>query len=141
MTFIFNIILNMNDYKTFTYEEKKSRFIAYVIKLDSKEEFNNYLQWLWKEHKKASHICYAYKFFDKQSQMLCVKAYDDGEPKGTAGYPILNSLIEKNNLNDIAILVVRYFGGKKLGAGPLLSAYLKAAKGCLKDNLLINTNN
>ncbi len=131
----------MNDKKTFTYEEKKSRFIGYVINLYSKEEFNDFLQALWKEHKKATHICYAYKFFDKSSQMLCVKAYDDGEPKGIAGYPILNSLIEKNNLNNIAIFVVRYFGGKKLGAGPLLSAYLKTAKGCLKENQLIKTNN
>ncbi len=131
----------MNDNKSFTYEEKKSKFIAYVIKLNSKQEFINYLEWLKKEHKKASHICYAYKFYDIESKMTCAKAYDDGEPKGTAGYPILNSLIEKNNLNDIAILVVRYFGGKKLGAGPLLSAYLKAAKGCLKENQLINTNN
>ena len=129
----------MNEYQTFIYEEKKSKFIGYIIRPSSKEEFNNYLEQLWKEHKKASHICYAYKFFDNQTNNLCAKAFDDAEPKGTAGYPIL-SLIEKHNLDNIAILVVRYFGGKKLGAGPLLSAYLKTASGVLKENKLIHTN-
>ncbi len=129
-----------NEFQIYNYEIKKSKFITYIIKPNTKAEFNNFIEHLWKEHKKARHICYAYKFFDNDSKMIAVKAYDDGEPKGTAGYPILN-LIEKNQLDDIAIIVVRYFGGQKLGAGPLLRTYVKAANECLKLNDLVNTRN
>lgn len=104
-------------------EIKKSKFYGYAFKVKSLEEVEAHLEELWKEHKKARHICYAYKFFDNE---LKVKAFDDGEPSGTAGKPILN-IIEKKELNNIVIFVVRYFGGIKLGAGGLLRAYSKCA--------------
>lgn len=99
---------------------KKSRFIAYLYNVDTIQEVNDYLNALTNEHKKARHICYAYKIGN------IAKASDDGEPKGTAGLPIL-SVINKRNLDYILIVVVRYFGGIKLGAGPLTRAYLKSA--------------
>ena len=103
--------------------EKKSKFIGYYLQCNSVEEIKEFLDKLKKEHKKATHICYAYKLFDGQE---IVKFNDDGEPGGTAGRPILN-VIEKKNLNNVCVFVVRYFGGIKLGAGGLVRAYTKCA--------------
>lgn len=111
---------------TYTYEEKKSKFIAYLYKIDSIEDINNTLDLLWKENKKARHIPYAYKYLNT------AKKSDDKEPSGTAGIQLLN-VLERENLNSHLLCVVRYFGGVKLGAGPLLRAYSKASNGIKKD--------
>ena len=110
-----------------TYEEviKKSRFIAYYYSVSSIEEVNTILDELKKEHKKARHLPYAYKINN------LVKKSDDKEPGGTAGSPIYN-IIEKKDLNNVLIVVVRYFGGIKLGAGGLLRAYSSAANNVIK---------
>ena len=100
-------------------EVMKSKFIAYLIPLKNEEEFKPLLANLRKEHKKARHIVYAYRVGMKS------KSCDDGEPKGTAGHPLLE-LLYKKDLTDVALLVVRYFGGTKLGAGRLLRTYLQA---------------
>lgn len=100
-------------------EVMKSKFIAYLIPLKNEEDFKPILNNLRKEHKKARHIVYAYRVGMKS------KSCDDGEPKGTAGHPLLE-LLYKKDLTDIALLVVRYFGGTKLGAGRLLRTYLQA---------------
>ena len=100
-------------------EVMKSKFIAYLIPLKNEEEFKPLLANLRKEHKKARHIVYAYRIGMKS------KSCDDGEPKGTAGHPLLE-LLYKKDLTDAALLVVRYFGGTKLGAGRLLRTYLQA---------------
>ena len=105
----------------YTYEVKKSKFMAYCYEVKTKEEVENILETLKKEHKKARHLPYAYKIDNM------VRKSDDKEPSNTAGTPIYN-LIEKNNLNHILIVVVRYFGGIKLGAGGLTRAYLHTAK-------------
>lgn len=110
---------------TYTYEIKKSKFIGYYYEIDSKDEAENIIKELWKEHKKARHIPYAYKV----SNMA--KKSDDKEPSNTAGLPIYN-LLEMNNLDNCLIAVVRYFGGVKLGAGGLLRAYSKTANECIK---------
>ena len=102
-------------------EIKKSKFISYAFKISSKEEIEEILCELKKEHRKARHLPYAYKFDNN------IKKSDDKEPSNTAGGPILN-IIEKNDLNNILIVVVRYFGGIKLGAGGLIRAYGAAAK-------------
>lgn len=111
-----------------TYEEviKKSRFIAYYYEVNTIDEIKNILESLKKEHKKAKHLPYAYKIDN------LVKKSDDKEPSGTAGLPIYN-IIEKNNLNNTLIVVVRYFGGIKLGAGGLLRAYLNSANEVIKN--------
>ena len=110
---------------TYTYEIKKSKFTAYYYNVDSKEEVNMILETLKKEHKKARHMPYAYKIGN------IAKKTDDKEPNGTAGTPIYN-LIDMHNLNDCLIIVIRYFGGIKLGAGGLLRAYSTAAKEVIK---------
>jgi len=107
------------------YEIKKSKFYAYNYSVDSIEEINQILDELKKNHKKARHVVYAYKIDGLE------KKYDDGEPSGTAGLPLYN-IINKKDLNHILIVVVRYFGGIKLGAGGLLRAYNTAGSDVTK---------
>ncbi len=109
-----------------------SRFIGIVktnFNVDELDEINSYLK---KEYKKSRHICYAYKV--KVDGVVNKKYNDDGEPKGTAGLPIL-SIIDNTELNDILVIVVRYFGGKKLGASKLLRTYRKSANEAIKKLL------
>ena len=107
------------------FEIKKSRFITYLYNLENEEEVNKIVTNIRDEHKKARHVVYVYKINNT------AKINDDGEPKGTAGMPIFN-VIEKNNLNNVLIVVVRYFGGIKLGAGGLFRAYSKSASEIIK---------
>ena len=111
-------------------EVMKSKFIAYLFPLNSEEEFKTILSDLRKEHKKARHIVYAYRYNVKS------KSCDDGEPKGTAGHPLLE-LLYKKDINNVALLVVRYFGGTKLGAGRLLRTYLQAGIDVINESELI----
>lgn len=117
--------------ENFLLEINKSKFLAYKYELNSTEEVKPILETLKKEHKKARHFCYAY-VFNKDS--VSEKYSDDGEPSGTAGYPILN-VIKKKNLTNILVVVVRYFGGIKLGAGGLTRAYTKACAGVLDEKI------
>ena len=102
-------------------EVNKSKFYYYKIEGDL-AAFEAELEKIKKEHKKATHVCFAYSF----SQPFSEKAWDDGEPKGTAGSPML-SVIQKKKLSNVGVIVVRYFGGIKLGAGGLVRAYTKSA--------------
>ena len=111
-------------------EVMKSKFIAYLFPLTGEEEFKTILANLRKEHKKARHIVYAYRYDVKS------KSCDDGEPKGTAGHPLLE-LLYKKDINNVALLVVRYFGGTKLGAGRLLRTYLQAGIDVTNESELI----
>jgi len=108
-----------------TLEIKKSKFIAYYYEVTNKEEIDEIIIDLKKQHKKARHIPYAYKIDN------LVKKSDDKEPSNTAGTPIYN-IIMQNDLNNVLILVVRYFGGIKLGAGLLTRSYLNSAKEVIK---------
>ena len=101
-------------------EIKKSKFIGLYYEIDSPEDAKTILEGLKKEHKKARHMPYAYKVGNT------AKKTDDKEPTNTAGLPIYN-LIERKQLNNCLIVVIRYFGGIKLGAGGLLRAYSEAA--------------
>ncbi len=109
----------------FTQIIKKSKFIGYLFELSSIEDVDKILEDLKREHKKAKHMPYAYKFENT------AKKTDDKEPSNTAGLPILN-VLERENLNNSMIVVVRYFGGIKLGAGPLLRAYSSTANNLIK---------
>jgi len=104
----------------------KSKFITYLYKVKSETEVNDYLNYLKKEYKDATHICYAYILPDKE------KYSDDNEPTGTAGIPILD-VLKKNNLNYIVCFVIRYFGGIKLGSGGLVRAYSNSCSLALKE--------
>ena len=106
-------------------EIKKSKFISLLYKINDEEDAKNVLEQLKKEHKKARHIPYAYKLD------YTAKKSDDKEPQNTAGLPMLN-ILERENLSGYMIVVVRYFGGTKLGAGPLLRAYATAANEAVK---------
>lgn len=106
-------------------EIKKSRFISIIKNIQSIEEFNAYIEELRIKYPKATHYCYGY---------ICgnIEHFsDDGEPGGTAGAPILN-VLKKENLNNICCVVIRYFGGIKLGAGGLVRAYTKSVTEALK---------
>lgn len=109
------------------YEEtvKKSKFISFLYFVKSIDEVNNYLNELKTKYKDASHICYAY-IVDNN-----VKYNDDKEPSKTAGFPILN-VLKNNDLNYVLAVVVRYFGGIKLGSGNLLRTYLNVTNENLK---------
>lgn len=102
------------------FEIKKSKFIAQIQQVDDENSAKNFIQSLRKKYFDATHNCSAWIIGDKQ------KSNDDGEPGGTAGNPILDAL-KKNNLNFVALVVTRYFGGIKLGAGGLIRAYSQAA--------------
>ncbi len=102
--------------------EKKSKFYGYLLSCDKEETIKEALTSLQISHKKATHICYAYRL----SYPFAEKAVDDGEPSGTAGRPILN-VLQKKDLKNSAIFIVRYFGGIKLGAGGLVRIYSKTA--------------
>lgn len=103
---------------------KKSRFICYLYKVNNLDDINKYLNSIHEEHKSARHHCYAYIIDNSK------KASDDKEPSGTAGIPMLN-LLEQKNLNHILAIVVRYFGGIKLGTGGLFRSYT----GVLKETI------
>lgn len=107
--------------------EKKSRFYGYLIENADIEKIQEALAYLKKEHKKATHICWACRICNP----FCEKAVDDGEPSGTAGRPIL-SVLQKRDVQNVCVLIVRYFGGVKLGAGGLVRIYTKVTSDLLK---------
>lgn len=109
--------------KTAYFEISKSKFYSYGDEFFSVEAFLEFLENLKKEHKKATHFCYAYIIDDFGTKE---KNCDDHEPRGTAGAPILN-VLKRKGIRNYGIIVVRYFGGTKLGAGGLLRAYSKSA--------------
>lgn len=111
-------------------EIKKSKFIACLFPVTTEEEVNRFLEKVKVDHPGASHYCYAYIIGSKQ------KCSDDHEPHGTAGAPILNVLI-KRKLDYVLCVVVRYFGGIKLGAGGLVRAYSNATSQVLESTSIV----
>ncbi len=99
-------------------EIKKSKFLTYLRIVQTEEEVEQYLAEFREQHKKATHVCYAYRLQSPSRE----KASDDGEPSGTAGVPMLD-ILKKKNITNVLAVVVRYFGGVKLGAGGLVRAY------------------
>jgi uncharacterized YigZ family protein len=105
---------------------KKSRFMGYAKHCTSWEEAQTILDGVKTDHPKSRHVCFGYLSGDTE------RSFDDGEPSGTAGAPILNA-IKGENLSDTLCIVVRYFGGVKLGAGGLIRAYGNAARLVLRS--------
>lgn len=114
-------IIEISNNSSHKIKVKGSQFISYAFRVDSVESAQLELQTLKKEYYDATHHCFAYKLNDGNE-----KYSDDGEPNGTAGIRILNS-ITHFNLTNLLVVVVRYFGGTKLGIGPLGKAYGDAA--------------
>jgi len=110
---------------SYQYIEKKSKFNATYYEIENDLEVKEILEQVKKNNKDARHICYAY---------ICngnARFSDDNEPKGTAGKPIYQ-VLDRNHINKGLVIVVRYFGGTKLGASHLLRAYVKAASEVIK---------
>ncbi|MFV0255636.1 MAG: YigZ family protein [Erysipelotrichaceae bacterium] len=114
--------------KTYQFENiiNKSRFITYFYPITSYKHGQELLAQLKIEHPKANHHCYALRVLSENSERFS----DDGEPNKTAGFPMLD-VLQKNNLDEILVVVVRYFGGIKLGAGGLTRAY----RSCVASNI------
>ncbi len=109
----------------YKFEIKKSIFISCLYKINSVSDVEDILRNIKDRYKDATHYCYAYIVNDNK------KSSDDGEPGGTAGAPIME-ILNKNDLNNILCVVIRYFGGIKLGAGGLVRNYAKSARDALK---------
>jgi uncharacterized YigZ family protein len=126
-------------YKTITnssegiYKDKGSKFLAYAYPVSSEDEVKAHLEALRKEHHSARHHCWAYKLGNKGEVYRCS---DDGEPTNSAGKPILGQL-EAFDVTNVAVVVVRYFGGVLLGVGGLIQAYKEAAKSALASSEIV----
>ncbi len=116
-----------------TYTEKRSKFIAYAIPVKTTEDVKSEIEKLRKEYYDARHVCWAYMLGAERKEF---RSNDDGEPSGTAGKPILGQ-INSNELTDILVAVVRYFGGIKLGTSGLIVAYREAAAEAISEAEII----
>ena len=115
------------------FKDRKSKFIGYAFPVETVEEVKPLIDQLKKEHHSARHWCYAYRIgVDK----VVERANDDGEPSNSAGQPILNQ-IKSKELTNVLVVVVRYFGGVKLGVGGLINAYKTAAQMVLDNAEII----
>lgn len=115
------------------YKEKGSKFIASAFTVTSEEEVKQALAEVKKSYYDARHHCYAYMIGPDKA---CFRSSDDGEPSGTAGKPILNQILSKDVTN-VCVIVVRYFGGIKLGVSGLINAYKTAAREALDHATII----
>jgi uncharacterized YigZ family protein len=127
-------IKTIDDSKEFTLKEKKSTFIAQVYSVSSIDQAEDYISKTKKNYYDASHYCYAFKLPDGTT-----KYSDAGEPNGTAGVRILNAVEHFDLLNQL-VIVIRYFGGIKLGIGPLGRAYYSAAFKVLNESEIKTKN-
>ena len=116
--------LTVSNTSTAVYREKMSRFIAFAVPVTSPEEARQIIARYANEYHDARHVCWAYMIGADRTTFL---SSDNGEPSGTAGKPILGQ-INSASLSDILIVVVRYFGGIKLGTSGLIAAYREAAR-------------
>jgi uncharacterized YigZ family protein len=115
------------------YKEKNSKFFGYAFPVTTEDEIKVHIERLRKEHYGAVHFCYA---FQLGTENIYFRANDDGEPNNTAGMPIYGQ-IQSFGLTNILIVVVRFFGGVKLGVGGLISAYRMAAQLTLAEAEII----
>lgn len=119
---------------TAEYKEKGSKFLAFAYPVENKIEIKSFLEVLKKEYYDARHHCYAYMLGYSKD---IFRANDDGEPSSTAGKPILGQIISAD-ISNVLIVVVRYFGGKKLGVSGLISAYKTAASMVIESANIIS---
>ena len=117
------VYITVKGYGEARFEEKKSVFIGYCEHVTSEDEALSFVKKIKEKHKDATHNCYGYVM---KGGILC-RYSDDGEPQGTAGKPILDMLV-KSGVDDVCVVVTRYFGGTLLGTGGLVHAYSLGAK-------------
>ncbi len=123
----------VSKYSESIFKDKGSKFIACLQKVETIEEFKLFLNETKKKHPMAVHYCFAYRIgYDKS----LYRANDDGEPSGSAGKPIYNQLLAYD-LTNVAIIVVRYFGGTLLGVPGLINAYKQSSIDAIKENEIV----
>lgn len=133
--------MEINDtYKTVTkpseevlFKDKNSKFFGYVFPVTSENDVKSNLELLKKQHHSARHWCYAYQI---GTENIIYRANDDGEPNNSAGMPIYGQ-IQSFDVTNVLIVVVRYFGGVKLGVGGLINAYKTAAQLALENSKIV----
>ncbi|GGC13363.1 IMPACT family protein [Dyadobacter sediminis] len=118
------------------YKDKGSKFLAYAFPVEGEQDAKFHLAALHELHPKAVHHCYAYRL---GSDRMSYRMSDDGEPSGTAGRPILNTLYSRN-ITNILVVVVRYFGGTLLGVPGLINAYKLATEDALNQAEVVTRN-
>lgn len=123
----------IKDNSTAEFSDKGSKFIAYAYPVESADDFKEYLKQLKILHPKAVHHCFAYRLGLDKNNYRC---NDDGEPSGSAGKPILGQ-IDSKQLTDVAVVVVRYFGGVLLGVPGLINAYKTSSALALESATII----
>ncbi|MBP8033375.1 MAG: YigZ family protein [Bacteroidia bacterium] len=115
------------------FKDKGSKFLAFAYPVENDQQIKEILNQLKKEHHTANHHCYAYRL---GADKMNFRANDDGEPNNTAGKPILGQ-IQSNDLTNVLIVVVRYFGGTLLGVSGLINAYKNSAADVIKASIII----
>lgn len=134
------VVMKIEEYKTVSkYAEAElkiqgSRFIGQIYPVETVYEADEILKQCRKEYHDATHCCFAYRIGIDGSE---TRSSDDGEPSGTAGKPIL-SILEHNDLTNTLLIVIRYFGGTKLGTGGLVRAYTETAQAVLSGAKILN---
>lgn len=124
-------MLTLTSHTTYTYEIKKSKFIAHLCPY---HQFDSILETLKEEHPKARHFVTAFRYMNEHRQIV-EGSSDDGEPKGTSGKPSL-AVLSGQDLINIGVIIVRYFGGTKLGTGGLVRAYSESVNLVIKESEL-----
>lgn len=132
---------NIDSYKTIKkaskeglFKDKGSKFYGYAFPVTNEEEIKEKIELLKKQHYNARHWCYAWQLGKKYDHY---RANDDGEPSNSAGMPIYGQL-QSFNVTNVLVVVVRYFGGTKLGVGGLIKAYKNGAKLALENSIIIH---
>jgi uncharacterized YigZ family protein len=142
LSFLTYQMLFDDSYKTISapsegiFKDKGSKFIAYAFPFTNEENLKEILSKVKTEHAKARHWCYAYRLTPDRS---FYRVNDDGEPSGTAGRPILNTLLSKE-ITNVLVIVVRYFGGTLLGVSGLINAYKNATEDAIAQAQIIDKN-
>jgi len=117
------------------FKDKNSKFFGYAFPIASEEELKPHIETLKKQHHQAGHFCYAYQI-GKTEKELTFRANDDGEPNNSAGMPIYGQL-QSFEITNVLVVVVRYFGGTKLGVSGLINAYKTTAEMSLKASKIV----
>ena len=131
MEFSFNTI--KSPVENILLKEKGSKFIGFAFPVDDEEDLKKSLEKIREEHPKATHHCYAFRLGMKGENY---RANDDGEPSGSAGLPIYNQLLA-HEITNVLVIVVRYYGGTKLGVSGLVKTYKESAKITLEEAEII----
>ncbi|MEZ4796438.1 MAG: YigZ family protein [Flavobacteriaceae bacterium] len=136
----FNFLIENDTYKTITkpskevlFKDKNSKFFGYAFPVTSEENVKSLIEKLKKQHHSARHWCYAYQI---GTENIIYRANDDGEPNNSAGMPIYGQ-IQSFDVTNVLVMVVRYFGGVKLGVGGLINAYKTTAQLALDSSKII----